>query len=710
MTYTMKNAAPEKGILSRIQEYLLTPCDPSNLAILRILFGLFMVIDIPQERGLSSLHSRWEEGMCYFPLFNVLQPLSVDWMHIVYLVMLAGASGIFLGFMFRISCILFIIPYWYVFWLDKGVWNNHSYLYGLFSIMLLMTDSNRYWSLDGLINPKIRNAEIPKWNYFLFRFQVFLVYFYAGIKKLDQDWMTGYSMTGLSKEWVFDPFRAFLSDETIDLVLVHICGLCFDLFVGFFLLFDKTRPIGILFALAFNGMNSQMFHIGMFSYTMMATLPLFCSPSWPKKLFSRMPSWLTFILPTTDAAQQSHHCLYEAAKDKQVNSKQASLQQLLMLTVFACYVAAQLFLPYSHFITKGYNGWTQGLYGYSWDMMVHSWSTQHVRIKVVDQVTGKEIFIKPGAFIGGGRRRHSRWNSHPDMIKQYVDCLAEKLKAREDLDISEPAIYLDIWRSMNRRFQQRFVNPNIDILHADWSPFQKTTWVQPLLMELSPWRSKLKEIEKKQSQSSLGNFTDVVFVADFPGLMLENFMSEELNTTLTVLEGKVEVEFDGRNHTLERDGEITVPSNATHVVYTVSKTPACWMYVYVNVTQLNNETIRDWIINPEKNPAYKLKAEWKNMNVAQKFKVWSFNKYMEFATSFWNSYYAVGHVAFGLKHPDEEISGDTDQLPQGAAGFGEQTADPVIPGSADSAPQTKHGVERDERGKQRQQFDKKTEL
>jgi vitamin K-dependent gamma-carboxylase len=49
------------------------------------------------------------------------------------------------GFCYRSSCVMFIITYWYIFFLDKTVWNNHSYLYGLISIMLLMTDANRYW-------------------------------------------------------------------------------------------------------------------------------------------------------------------------------------------------------------------------------------------------------------------------------------------------------------------------------------------------------------------------------------------------------------------------------------------------------------------------------------------------------------------------------------------------------------------------------------
>lgn len=43
---------------------------------------------------------------------------------------------------------------------------------------------------------------------------------------------------------------------------------------------------------------------------------------------------------------------------------------------------------------QGFNNWTNGLYGYSWDMMVHSWNTQHIRIKYVDAAAGKEGYLQ----------------------------------------------------------------------------------------------------------------------------------------------------------------------------------------------------------------------------------------------------------------------------------------------------------------------------
>ena len=59
-----------------------------------------MAIDITQERGLSHLDYKYLDGapVCRFPLFNSLEPLPMDWMYLVYVVMLLGgfSRGLFL--------------------------------------------------------------------------------------------------------------------------------------------------------------------------------------------------------------------------------------------------------------------------------------------------------------------------------------------------------------------------------------------------------------------------------------------------------------------------------------------------------------------------------------------------------------------------------------------------------------------------------------
>ena len=80
---------------------------------------------------------------------------------------------------------------------------------------------------------------------------------------------------------------------------------------------------------------------------------------------------------------------------------------------------------------------------------------------------------------------------------------------------------------------------------AEWHHFKETKWLMPLLSELSDWRVKLIEIEKKY-ESENKDF-DLTFVADFNGLKLENFVSNYLNASIEVLNGVVNVEYEQKS-------------------------------------------------------------------------------------------------------------------------------------------------------------------
>lgn len=55
-------------------------------------------------------------------------------------------------------------------------------------------------------------------------------------------------------------------------------------------------------------------------------------------------------------------------------------------------------------------------------MMVHSWDTVLVVTKVVDNRTGRELFLDPGAWT-----KRDRWTKHADMCVQYAQCIKNNL-------------------------------------------------------------------------------------------------------------------------------------------------------------------------------------------------------------------------------------------------------------------------------------------
>jgi len=105
------------------------------------------------------------------------------------------------------------------------------------------------------------------------------------------------------------------------------------------------------------------------------------------------------------------------------------------------------------------------------------------------------------------------------------------------------------------------------------------------------FRHKMDEIQ--QHVYTWSNYTDVLFVADFPGMYLENYISTDFtNVSLTVLEGEVTYGEEESMDiiTVSKKKSISVGTGKFHRIKTTSSYPACYMYTYTNQTkQLDNE-------------------------------------------------------------------------------------------------------------------------
>ncbi|XP_058833516.1 vitamin K-dependent gamma-carboxylase [Topomyia yanbarensis] len=545
------------------------PTDAAALGVARVLFGLMMLIDIPEERGGGDLDYRWgDPNGCTFPLINGMEPMSYPRMGIVYLLMWLGSLGIMLGYRFRLTASMFVISYWYVFLLDKSAWNNHSYLYGLLGTLFLFTGANRYLSLDAYRDRTLQPV-VPFWNYFILKYQFFILYFIAGLKKMCAEWLSGYAMTNLGYHWVFSPFRMIIGVNLTDLLIVHWFGCIFDTSVVFFLIYAPTRRVATLFASAFHLMNSRLFHIGMFPWTCLTQLPLYYSASWPRLVWKRLSSWNQDKLSENNK-KPNPKLIEDQPKKKKI-----------VVSMMIIYCGLQLFIPYSHFITKGYNNWTNGLYGYSWDMMVHAWDTVLISIKVVDNLRNQTLYLQSYAFVD-----NDRWTKHADMAYQFAQCIDRNVREEYNAEkrlFTNFSIYFDIWCSLNGRFLQRIFNPNVDVLSAEWSPFRTADWLLPLLHELTEMRSMITALTK--DVHSWSNNSDVLFVADFPGFTLDNYIVPEMtNVTLTVLDGSIEYTYSNNTEPtrLFKGQRLEDIQSSFHHVKTTSQTPSSMVYTYAN--------------------------------------------------------------------------------------------------------------------------------
>lgn len=375
-----------------------------------------------------------------------------------------------------------------------------------------------------------------------------------------------------------------MGNEWTDLLVVHWFGCFFDLTIVFWLMFAPTRRLATVFCVAFHLMNSTLFSIGMFPWVCLAELPLFYERDWPRKL----KKMFSYSKSEPNFNNHNKHGVIEGANPP---STKISYLQIFVIGLLLVYCFVQAVLPYSHFVTLGYNNWTDGIYGYSWDMMVHAWDTVLVVIKVRDNGTGQTRYLDPRTFTDS-----DRWTKHADQAIQYAQCINRNLltdlddnSANADLE-SHPSsgnisIFFDVWCSMNGRFQQRIFDPNVDILRADWSPFVRTPWVLPLLTYLTPMRSQITEMAK--TVFGWSNYSDVMFVADYPKMTQENFITVELeNVTLRVLRGQIEFQERDfhRSKTLNVGEQVAVKSGTFHYVTTIGSEASCYMYTFVNKT------------------------------------------------------------------------------------------------------------------------------
>uniref|UniRef100_A0A336LF99 CSON010306 protein n=1 Tax=Culicoides sonorensis TaxID=179676 RepID=A0A336LF99_CULSO len=398
-----------------------------------------------------------------------------------------------------------------------------------------------------------------------------------------------------------------IGPQLTDLLIVHWFACIFDLTIAFFLIYEPLRVWATPFCVSFHLMNSRLFRIGMFPWTCLAELPLFYHVDWPRKVIAKMRKCIsgekaveiekieTKSIENEDLndnidkiesdSDSDLSNLCGPCKSKERNRNKYKKQKKTVYLIFT-YIAVQLFLPFSHFITKGYNGWTEGLYGYSWDMMVYAWDTVLISIKVVDNSNGKHLFLEPYAYA-----ESDRWTKHPDMAYQYAQCINQRLiddfhsKRNPLLNSSDFSIYFDIWTSMNGRFQQRFYNPYTDLVKANWNPFKQTDWVLPLLSDFTEMRPEMNRLEK--SVLAWSNFTDLLFIADFSGFHMDHYIPKDLdNVTLTVLYGTIKHKSQNSSKisVVTKGKSIPIQKELFHKIEVVSKTPASYMFTYVNET------------------------------------------------------------------------------------------------------------------------------
>jgi vitamin K-dependent gamma-carboxylase len=305
---------------------------------------------------------------------------------------LIGLAGlcVALGLFYRIAAIALWALFLYVFLLDAAYYLNHFYLICLLSFLLVWLPADACFSIDswrrsrkaGYLQPDA--CTVPFWSVFLIRAQLFVVYFYAGLAKLDPDWLACRPLNGLAERLLLFcqlhlPFADRIELAQLSFFL-HYGGLVFDLSIGFLLLIRRTRILGIVLCLLFHGMNYFIFSIGVFPIMAFCATLIFLDTDWPRRLWAwakrpriHPPQWTWFFggalaVPAIGAALgwKSNPSPRRAA-DKGTVLRCSNVVAILVCT----WLAFHLLVPLRHLGIDGNAEWTEEGHRFSWRMMLH---------------------------------------------------------------------------------------------------------------------------------------------------------------------------------------------------------------------------------------------------------------------------------------------------------------------------------------------------
>src|SRR5262249_39185525 len=120
---------------------------------------------------------------------RLVEPLSRSGMQALFWALAGLAAAFAVGFCFRVAAILFVVGFAYVQLIDVTTYLNHYYLAALLGALLAISPAHRAWSIDAWLRKTLRTVEVRRGWLTLMRFQVAVVYTFAGLAKANADWL-----------------------------------------------------------------------------------------------------------------------------------------------------------------------------------------------------------------------------------------------------------------------------------------------------------------------------------------------------------------------------------------------------------------------------------------------------------------------------------------------------------------------------------------
>lgn len=439
--------------------YLNKTHQAATLAVFRIVFGLMMAFGM-----LRFLAYGWVEKLYLTPKlhfsyygFDWVQPIG-NATYALFIVCTLAALMIAFGFQYRIAAITFFLSFTYIELMDKTTYLNHYYFISLVAFLLIFLPANTYFSIDARNSPEKEREFVPKWTVDALKLMLGIVYFYAGLAKLNSDWLVDALPLRIWLSTKVDvPLVGAFVNETWVAYAFSWIGAIYDLSIPFLLLWSRTRKWAFALVVIFHVLTWMLFPIGMFPFIMIGATLIFFPGDWHKKLLRIIGSWLN-----NRSVNWNNGKTYDYS----------TAVKPMVLSLFALFFMVQLLLPFRYLAYPGELFWTEEGFRFSWRVMLME-KAGYAQFKIVNEKTGKWFYVDNADFLTPFQEKQMGFQ--PDFILEYAHWLGKHFESQGHKNVG---VYVESHVSLNGRAGRPMVDPKVDLMKQTES-FKSKKWILP---------------------------------------------------------------------------------------------------------------------------------------------------------------------------------------------------------------------------------------
>ncbi|WP_194767958.1 HTTM domain-containing protein [Tamlana sp. I1] len=442
-----------------LRSYINRKTNAAPLAVFRMLFGFMMcygMIRFWYHGWIETLYIQPKFHFSYYG-FEWVKPLG-NYTYLLFVICGLSAFFVALGLKYRLAIITFFLSFTYIELMDKTTYLNHYYFISLMAFLMIFLPANAQFSVDNLLRKKAYQ-NIPQWTIDSVKLLLGIVYFYAGLAKLNSDWL--FKAMPL-KIWLPSKYDLPLIGDT----LMHQTwfqyamswsGMLYDLAIPFLLLYKRTRGFAFVLVVIFHVFTRVLFPIGMFPFVMIASTLIFYDASFHKKIIRFIND--IFQGFTSKIAVRTEPC-YRYTFKKPI---------LLLIGLF---FVLQLVFPFRYLLYPNELFWTEEGYRFSWRVMLMEKMGMST-FKIVNGKTGDFFYVDNADFLTPFQEKQMSFQ--PDFILEYAHYLGDHFTAQGHKNVQ---VFVESYVALNGRLSQPYIDKTVD-LYQEKESFKPKHWILP---------------------------------------------------------------------------------------------------------------------------------------------------------------------------------------------------------------------------------------